>query len=153
MEITAYKLASRYLDVEEIYGGEDHPLIQWWLMNCGFGPEAHDETPWCAAFVNGIAWELGLPRPRFPSRARSWLTVGLEIQLSASTAAWDIAILQRGSGAQPPASVIDAPGHVGFVASWSDEDVTLLGGNQANCVSIASFHRSRLLGVRRLQWL
>ena len=63
IETTAFDQAQRYIGVREIAGEKDHPLIRWWLSLCSI-QEAHDEIPWCSAFVNGIAWELRLPRSR-----------------------------------------------------------------------------------------
>lgn len=97
-----------------------------------------DEIPWCSAFVNGIAWELGLPRSE-SAAARSWLAVGRDIPIDVAKPGFDIVILERGKG-----------GHVGFYESHDNFFVSMLGGNQGNKVSIASFERGRILGVRRL---
>jgi uncharacterized protein (TIGR02594 family) len=149
MTLTAYGIAERYLDVGEFHGDEDHPAIQWWLMNAGQGRHAHDEIPWCGAFVHHPAWELDLPRPRFPARARSWLTVGTPIDLAEAVRGFDIVVLKRGGGNQPGPEVLDAPGHVGFYHG-QDHDVWLLSGNQMNRVTIAPFPVERVLGARRL---
>lgn len=151
MNINAYILASRFVGkVLERPGDLDHPLIQWWLSLCRFGFDAHDETPWCSAFVNGIAFELGVPRTE-SALARSWLQVGRPVSLDEAEVGWDIVILQRGSGPQPGPEVIAAPGHVGFFAghSWGSE-ILVLGGNQSNAVNVRSYPRARVLGVRRL---
>ena len=149
MEITPYQIAERYLDVEEFYGEEDHPAIQWWLMNAGQGRHPHDEIPWCGAFVHHPVWELGLPRPNFPARARSWLKVGMPIDLANAQKGFDVVILKRGGHDQPGPEVLDAPGHVGWYYG-QDEDVWLLSGNERNRVTIAPFLTERVLGVRRL---
>lgn len=149
--MTAYWLASRYLAVRELPGGEDHPLIQWWLMNAGFGSHAADETPWCGAFVGGIAWELRLPRPALPARARAWLTVGEPVDLDAAEVGFDVVVLWRGEPPQPGPDNITAAGHVGFFVGLEDDQVKLLGGNQADKVSIAAYGIERVLGVRRLR--
>lgn len=77
--------------------------------------------------------------------ARSWLNIGAAIDLSKAKAEHDVVILKRGL---PPA------GHVGFYAGMVEEDTTrvrLLGGNQSNNVTIASFPIADVLGVRRLK--
>lgn len=152
MDVTAYSLAKRYLNIEELEGGQDHPLIQWWLMLAGFGPNAHDEVPWCAAFVHGIAWSLGLPRPHLPARARSWLEAGMFINEDQATQGFDIVVLQRGTGYTPGPEVFDAPGHVGFFSHYGVGGVVLLGGNQGDSVSVEEFPLTRVLGYRRLLW-
>ena len=47
--------------------------------------------------------------------ARSWLLVGKEIKCRQDVSiGFDVIILNRGDGEQPDATVINAPGHVGF---------------------------------------
>jgi uncharacterized protein (TIGR02594 family) len=111
--------------------------------------DSPDETPWCSAFVNGIAWELRLPRSK-SARARSWLNVGVPVWINEARPGSDVVVLKRGTGIQPGPEVIEAPGHVGFFAGLQDSRVLVLGGNQGNQVTIASFHLDRLLGIRRL---
>lgn len=152
IEITPYELAQRYVGIKEISGRQNHPLVQWWLFLCNFSLDAPDEIPWCSAFVNGIAWELRLPRSK-SAAARSWLTVGTPIPLEAAEASSDVVILKRGGAPQPgPEVTSGAPGHVGFFAGldWDLRRILVLGGNQGNSVSIASFPVDSLLGLRRL---
>jgi uncharacterized protein (TIGR02594 family) len=140
MEITALSLAMRYIGVAERPGSPDHPLIRWWLELCGL-EGSPDEVPWCSAFVNGVAWELGLPRSK-SARARSWLDVGLPVPLALATAGWDVVVLRRGDD--------PAAGHVGFFVDYCGSTVWLLGGNQGNRVTIQAFPVDRVLGARRL---
>lgn len=152
MKVTALSLASRYVGVREIIGEKDHPLIAWWLSLCdGRNLETPDETPWCSAFVNGIAWELNLPRSK-SARARSWLRVGQPVGLVQAVQGWDVVILRRGQDVGP--EVLDAPGHVGFYAGTvfdaASSYINVLGGNQSDSVCYQSFSRDRVIGVRRL---
>lgn len=147
--MTAFELAQRYVHIPlERQGTADHPLIQWWLSLCGFGFDSPDETPWCSAFVNGIAWELRLPRSK-SAAARSWLKVGTPIQLVDARPLFDIVILNRGGSSDPSAT---GPGHVTFFAGYFNPLLTFegLGGNQSNTVTIAPFKVADILGVRRL---
>lgn len=142
MQISAYDLALRYVGVAEIRDKpKSHPLVSWWLSLCGFGLDAPDEIPWCSAFVNGIAWELRLPRSK-SAAARSWLNVGVPVPLKEAGVGFDVVVLSRGDN--------PAQGHVGFFAGFELNNVLLLGGNQGDQVSVASFPRERILGVRRL---
>lgn len=153
-QITAYSIAARYLalSVRELAGAADNPHIQAWLSECGFGPQAHDEVPWCAAFVRHVAWLTCCPVPQFPARARSWLTVGEPIGLDQARPGWDLVVLARSAGPWPGPEVLDAPGHVGWFAYQdTDGQILLLGGNQSNRVSIAPYDPGRILGVRRLR--
>lgn len=148
--MTILDLAQRYLSIGELPGGEQHPLIQWWLSLCHLGLHQPDETPWCSAFVNGIAWEFNLPRSA-SAAARSWLKVGIPVPVDAAKPG-DVVILSRGHGAQPGPETIDAPGHVGFFVSTGPiGSINLLAGNQGNKVSVAPEPKARILGVRRLQ--
>lgn len=142
MTITLYDLAQRYVGIKELPAqGKDHPLVQWWLSLCGFSLDTPDEVPWCSAFVNGIAWELRLPRSK-SAAARSWLNVGIPV-LQRDVLLGDIVVLWRGT-------LQGTTGHVGFFTGWQDGKVQLLGGNQSNGVCIESFDNGRILGIRRL---
>ena len=134
-----YELAQRYVGIREL-GPKDHPLIQWWLSLCGYSTDSPDEIPWCSAFVNGIAWELRLPRSK-SAAARSWLTVGLPIFLHDARAG-DIVILKRNNNPEQ--------GHVGFYASVEAQYVHVLGGNQSDSVCLAKFNQGDVLGLRRI---
>jgi uncharacterized protein (TIGR02594 family) len=141
--MTLYQLAERYVGIRELVGEKDHPLIQWWLSLCFDGNlEVHDETAWCSAFMNGMAWELRLPRSK-SAMARSWLGVGLAIPLVQARPGYDVAILWRESRTSPF-------GHVGLVAGIEDRTIHILGGNQGDAVSVAPFPTDRVIGVRRL---
>ena len=146
--MNALDLAQRYVGIHEL-GKEDHPLVQWWLSLCGFPVSVKDETPWCSAFVNGIAWELRLPRSK-SAAARSWLGVGLAVDLPSAVPGFDVVVLKRGVGNQPGPEVVNAQGHVGFFAGVDGDRVLVLGRNQGNAVSVQSFPVERLLGIRRL---
>lgn len=147
LPITAYQLARRFIGTDEVAGALDNPQIMAMLKLDASWPE-HDETPWCSAFVNYVAWLLDLPRSK-SLRARSWLRVGRPVE--EPSVGFDVAILTRGSGPQPGSDVINAPGHVGFVAGQGrDGKILLLGGNQGNTVNVRGYSKMRLLGLRRL---
>jgi len=149
IELTPFSLAQRYIGIHELATNGDHPLIQWWLSLCGFPTDVTDEVPWCSAFLNGICWELRLPRSK-SAAARSWLKVGQAIQWEDLRVGWDVVILNRGGIPNP--TVLNAPGHVGLYAGsdLSDESYQMLAGNQGDAVSIAKFHPMDVLGFRRL---
>jgi uncharacterized protein (TIGR02594 family) len=69
-------------------------------------------------------------------RARSWLTWGKEAPDFVPGCA---VIVKRGSGTL---------GHVGLYVGTESGRIRLLGGNQGNAVSIASFDADRILGRR-----
>jgi uncharacterized protein (TIGR02594 family) len=148
-ELTAFTIAMRYVGVAEFAGVASNPLVLAMLQIVDAGAR-DDAVPWCSAFVEFHAWQLGLPRPR-SLRARSWLLIGDSVTLEGAVAAWDVVILARGPAPQPGPEVIAAPGHVGFFAGLTSRDVFVCGGNQNNRVSVRPFPRASVLGVRRLR--
>lgn len=147
MEITAFDLAQRYVGLEEVPGAQHNPLIMAMLKLDTPWPPG-DETPWCSAFVNWIAWHLRLPRSK-NLRARSWLEVGRAVLPDEAKVGFDVVVLRRGTLPQPGPENTTAPGHVGFYAGFG-RHVYLLGGNQKNRVSVAAYEPDRILGIRRL---
>lgn len=141
--LTTFDLAKRYLGAEEVEGPGSNPMILGWLRQVQSWPSS-DAVPWCAAFVHHVAWALGLPTPPKSQAlsARSWLTVGMDIPLHEAKPG-DVVVLRRGA---PPA------GHVGFFAGLAamPGSIRVLGGNQGDAVTEATFRASDLLGVRRL---
>lgn len=151
MNLTALDVARAYLGLKERAGDADHPAIQWWLSLCAFGFDAHDETAWCSAFVNGVVHTFDRRVPRSGSAAaRSWLKVGRRVALADARPGWDVVIFQRGSGPQPGVGVLAAPGHVAFFVAQSAGHVLVLGGNQGDAVTQDFFPVERVLAVQRL---
>lgn len=144
LEISAFDLAQRFVGIKELPGPKDNPFILAMLqLDTPWPP--HDEVAWCSAFVNFVCHLLRLPRSKSLA-ARSWLTVGQAIDLSAAEVGFDVVIVKRGADSAPGPEVIQAPGHVGFYGGAGQ----LLAGNQGNAVSLAPFDPAMVLGVRRL---
>ncbi len=156
-----YSVAQRLIGIHELPGPASEPFISWCLKLVG-QPQS-DEVLHCSAFIYGLTYLLGLPRPlELPGLARAWLTVGEEIALEDARPGFDVVIFKRGLGEQPPASVIQAPGHValfssqeltiGTAADPGTRRVRVLGANQGirGEVSLATFPAALVLGVRRL---
>lgn len=148
MNITAYDLAMRFAGVKETPGAASNPAVLSMLRLDQAWP-VDDSVPWCGAFTSYIAWLLRLPRSKSLG-ARTWLEIGTPVPLEQAEVGFDVVVLQRGTGKQPGPDVIKAPGHVGFFAGRDGNTVLILGGNQSDSVSVASFPTSRVLGVRRL---
>jgi len=147
--VTPYFVALRFVGLKEKAGAE-HSAGVLAMLQLDDRSIRTDETPWCSAFVNYIAWLLGLPRSKSLA-ARSWLTVGQHITMQEAKPGSDIVVLSRGPNA-PPASVRHAPGHVGFFVSVNTTrgTVRVLGGNQSDQVCVEDFPLERVLDVRRL---
>ena len=148
MKITAFELAQRFVGIQEVSGNVANPQILAMLKLDNKWPK-DDSVPWCAAFMNYIAWLLRLPRSK-SLRARSWLLIGESIPISEAKVGFDVVILKRGGLNQPGPEVIKAKGHVGWFAGVDGGHVILLGGNQSDTVSLAGYPKKRVLGVRRL---
>jgi uncharacterized protein (TIGR02594 family) len=148
IELTVYDIACKFIGMKEVPGQKDNPFIVWALSLCGF-QGAHDEIPWCSAFVNAVAFILGLPRSK-SAAARSWLLIGNPVSLDGAEVGNDIVVLKRGTGDQPGPEVINAPGHVGIFGGRINGKLKLLAGNQHDSVSIGFFDIENILGIRRL---
>lgn len=105
------------------------------------------QTEWCAAFVNMVLLEQGLPTSAsvsdYPLTARSFLFWGDKVK---EPKQGDIVVFKRGnSGWQ---------GHVAFYVSSIQIDgkdyYYVLGGNQSDSVSIEPYPVNKVLGIRRL---
>jgi uncharacterized protein (TIGR02594 family) len=148
VDVTAFKIAQRFVGLKELPGAMSEPLVLAMLRLDSKWVES-DETAWCSAFANFVCHILELPRSRSLA-ARSWLTVGTSVPLTDARVGFDVVVLQRGGGKQPGPEVLNAPGHVGFYAGQDATSVLLLAGNQGDAVSIAAFPKARILGIRRL---
>lgn len=146
--VTAYSIAQRFVGTKEVAGAASNPNVLAMLTLDASWPQG-DDVPWCSAFVNYVAWLLRLPRSK-SLRARSWLAIGVPIALEQAEPGFDVVIFKRGGGNQPGPEVLDAQGHVAFFGGLDGASVLALGGNQSDSVSVASYPRTRVLGVRRL---
>lgn len=146
---TPLDIAQRFIGLSEVPGVVHNPQIVA-MLELVDRRVRDDETAWCAAFVHYIAWLFNLPRANSLA-ARAWLNVGTPVSVTDARPGYDVVILSRGDWA-PPASVLNAPGHVGFFAGLfhAPDKVRLLGGNQKDQVCFADFPMDRVLGVRRL---
>jgi uncharacterized protein (TIGR02594 family) len=146
--MTALTMAHRFLGMAEVSGTVHNPAIV--AMLAMVNANIHDdETPWCSAFVNYIAFLLGLKRSGSLA-ARSWLRVGEPVAIDDAVPGFCVVVFQRGDGPQPGPEVLAASGHVAILDLVGKDTVRVVGGNQGNRVSAAFFPRSRILGVREI---
>jgi uncharacterized protein (TIGR02594 family) len=103
-------------------------------------------TEWCAAFVNAILRDQGIPGSESvsetPLLARSFLDWGEKVE---EPKRGDLVIFERGTEGWQ--------GHVGFFINKTERNgqtyYLVLGGNQGNEVSIDLYSTEKLLGIRR----
>jgi uncharacterized protein (TIGR02594 family) len=134
------QIAMAELGETEIAGtARNNKRIQSYLSVVGLGNDP-DETPWCSAFVNWVLKKAGVADITGSAAARSWLKFGRSVKTKPEP--FDVVVFWRGepNGWQ---------GHVAFYISRSGDTIKVLGGNQGNAVSIASYPASRLLDIRR----
>ena len=124
------------LGTTELPGSSANPRIMSYFRKVQRGDIKDDSTAWCAAYLGAMIEDAGYRSTR-SLRARSYLNWGRAITEARPGA---IAIFSR--GANP------ALGHVGFVVRETSTALLILGGNQSNAVTIATYAKSRLLGLR-----
>jgi uncharacterized protein (TIGR02594 family) len=105
-------------------------------------------TEWCAAFVNAVLNETGIPGSdtvsEYPLTAKSFLHWGERVAAK-DIESGDIVVFPRGNESWQ--------GHVGFYLKTIDKNgvpyYAILGGNQDNKVSIEFFKARSAISIRR----
>jgi uncharacterized protein (TIGR02594 family) len=133
---TWLRQAEQWIGLSEQAGRASHPEIVAFYADAGHPDVRDDSVAWCAAFVGACLARSGIT-PTGSLRARSYLGWGEPITEPRRGA---VAIFSRGKGS--------VQGHVGFLIEEAGDRIHILGGNQGDRVSRASFPRTRLLGYR-----
>lgn len=133
----AFEVAKTQIGVKEISGSKDNPQIIEYLKSCNYSDEItlHDEIPWCSAFVTWCLQQAGGKGTRSLA-ARSYLGWGK----ASKGVPGDVVVLRRGTSSWQ--------GHTGFLVEKGTLYIKVLGGNQANAVSIKKYPRVMVLGYR-----
>ena len=137
----AYRRALKEIGTAEVPGDGDNEKIIRWFEKVGHSWVRDDETAWCAAFLGAMLEYSGIRSTR-KLNARSYLDWGRPVDLEDAVPG-DVVVFWR-------KNQNSWEGHVGFYCAHNSDTVHVLGGNQANKVSIAYYPRAKLLGVRRL---
>lgn len=104
-----------------------------WFWNT-YGKD-DSKLPWCGAFVAYCLKQTGLPHAAKYASARAWETYGTALSKPKLGC---IVVFTRSGG-----------GHVGFVVGKDQRGfLQVLGGNQGDAVSIASFDPARVTAYR-----
>lgn len=122
-----------------IPGTATNPDVLKYFSEIGFNYIHDDETPWCAAFMNWVLKQAGIPGTN-KLNARSFLEFGLP---TAIPSYGNIIVLWRGS-------IEGALGHVGIFIKQVGNQIYILGGNENNQVEIEAFPSSQVLGYREV---
>lgn len=126
---TAYDL----IGTKETPGVRNTAEILQWAQVLGLSYNS-DAIPWCGLFVAFCMADNGIVPVKNPLWAQSWNNFGSKLTAPGFGA---IMVFVRSGG-----------GHVGFYVGESDYTYTILGGNQADSVSITSVSKSRAIGYR-----
>jgi len=131
--------AKRHLGLREIKGPKTHPTIQKWIDELKVFMPRGDDDAWCGLFV-GHCIKSTLPGetiPVNPLGAQNWKTFGVRTVPTIGC----ILVFWRES----PRSW---KGHVGFYVGEDTTSFYVLGGNQADSVSVSRIAKTRLLAAR-----
>lgn len=129
--------ARRELGTLEGPGPVNNPKVLSYYREAGHGEVASDDIAWCAAFVGAMLHRAGV-KGTGALNARSYERWGQPLRVPLLGC---IGVKKR----------VGAPlwaGHVGFVVAASQYKVWLLGGNQADAVSIRAFPRAHFVAWR-----
>lgn len=135
-----YERAMDFYGLEEVPGEENNPMILRMFEDIGHGWNQADETAWCSAFINWLAWSLRLEYTG-KLTARSWLEIGESVQ---EPQRGHVVIYWR----DDPQSW---KGHVGLFVRKQGSTIWTLGGNQDNKVCVKGYSDNRLLAYRELR--
>ncbi|CAA2140441.1 TIGR02594 family protein [Hyphomicrobium sp. ghe19] len=133
--VRANEIASKFVGMTE--RGDAGVISSFIKRSAGLNVDPR-VTPWCAAFVNGVLGASGVDGTG-KLNARSFLNFGMPTDRPKPG---DIVVMSRGdpNGWE---------GHVGFFQGFDrNGKVMVLGGNQSNRVSVASFDPGKVLGFR-----
>lgn len=127
-------IARRYIGVREIKGPKHAAVILVWLAKLGAWWR-DDETPWCGTFVAQVLTEAGVVPVKAWYRAMAWADWGSALHRPLYGC---VVVFSRVGG-----------GHVGIVVGQDPAgNLQVLGGNQGDAVSIATFKRDRVVAYR-----
>jgi uncharacterized protein (TIGR02594 family) len=127
-----YETAKKEMGIAELPGKAQNKRILQYHPATSL-KATDEETPWCSSFANWVVAQCGVKGTN-SAAARSWMKWGKELKKPVKGC---LVVFTRKGG-----------GHVGFVHEVLQDSILVLGGNQNNSVSIASYSKSRLLGYR-----
>lgn len=134
-----WEIALTEYDTAEIVGVNNNQKILEYAKEIGANWVTHDQTPWCAIFMQWCLKKADKPFS-YMANARYFLNYGIKTE---SPELGDIVILWRGSKDC-------AMGHVGFFIKMDKNTVWILGGNQNNKVTISQFNKTQILDYREI---
>ncbi len=122
--------------------GENPRILRYFEVACPwFDPNAGDEVDWCAAFVNYCLETAGYSGSSHPgARSFFWNKQNRFLKVDQPSFG-SIAVFRKKPFDDPTWE--SGPGHVGFLTSWTEDHITLLGGNQDNTVKTKTYAKTK----------
>lgn len=125
-------IAKKEIGIHEVTGGENPRIIQYFTAVSYHAQE--DEVPWCSAFANWVLKQAGIE--------------GTDSAVARSFEKWGEELEDPRKGAVIVFDWQNGSGHVGFIYSWTDSSVAVLGGNQSDQVCITNFKWDNVSAMR-----
>lgn len=132
--------AMKFVGLKEIKGKVNNKTIMGWADEIGGKIEdiyKADEIAWCGLFMAILAFRTKRALPKDPLWALNWNTFGVRVEIDDAMLG-DVLVFLRNGG-----------GHVGLYVGEDKTAFYVLGGNQADGVSIMRIEKKRIYGVRR----
>lgn len=130
--------ARAQLGVKEVAGPKSSPTVLDYYARAAHPEIKDDAVPWCAAFVGAMLKDAGV-KPSGSLAARSYEAWGQPLP-GGKPVLGCVGVKKRAGGGWT--------GHVGFVVGATADRVFMLGGNQSDAVTIASFPRKDFTAFR-----
>ena len=134
-----YAQAEAELGTVEWAKGSNPEVVKYY-GEAGHTEIVDDSVPWCAAFVGAVLARSGV-QGTGSLMARSYTKWGEAVPSVDHAQKGDVVVLSRGKDPRF--------GHVAFYNGKIGNQVRVLGGNQSDKVSIASYDIGRLVAIRR----
>lgn len=128
--------ARKHIGQKEVKGKASNDwIVKLWSLKDKWLGSDDSVVAWCGAFMRFVFDSVGITTPKTYYRAKDWLKWG---QTITKPCVGCVVIFERKNG-----------GHVGLVIGQDlKRNLLVLGGNQGDSVSIASFDRNRVAGYR-----
>lgn len=132
--------AEALIGEKEVAGKLANKKIVELYADAGSPSVVSDEVPWCAAAVGACLARANKPNTG-TLLARDYYSADYRakcVDHGKTPVMYSIGVMKRGNSGWE--------GHVGFVVGFDSKTVSLLGGNQANAMSVRKFPRSSFIG-------
>lgn len=125
----------KLLGTVETPGDRNNPVILAWAKETDLDEVySDDEIPWCGLFAQVVVKRSGREGVKNPLWARNWANFGV---YASDASLGDVLVFSRPGGG----------GHVGFYICEDSQHYYVLGGNQADAVTVTKILKGRCIAV------